>query len=171
MEISINEQLKLRHWKKEDAVELQRIADNPNVAKNLRDRFPSPYTIEDAERWITLNEIALQKFFFCIEYQGKPAGGIGLDIQGDMHRFTAELGYWLGEEYWGKGIATASIKAITVYALKSLNLKRIYATASIKNVASVKAMEKAGYVFEGILKKYAYKNGEDIDAAMFAMTL
>jgi ribosomal-protein-alanine N-acetyltransferase len=168
MEILINEKLKLRPWQEEDKNELQRIANNSEVTRYLRERFPHPYTRNDAERWIALNIMGLHETHFCIESDGKPAGGIGIDIQNDIHKYTAELGYWLGEEYWGKGIITECIKVVTPHFFTKFQLKRIYATAFAGNVASLKALEKAGYKFEGILRKYAFKDGMDMDGAMYA---
>lgn len=168
MELFISEQLKLRPWCEEDKQELQRIANNSNVTKYLRERFPHPYTKNDAERWVSLNIMGLHETHFCIEYNGKPAGGIGIDIQNDIHKYTAELGYWLGEEYWNKGIITQCIKAATPFFMEKFQLKRIYATAFVGNSASVRTLEKAGYTFEGVMKKYAFKDGVDFDGTLYA---
>ena len=170
MELIINEHLRLRPWQEEDKKELQRIANNSNVTRFLRERFPHPYTRNDAERWVSLNIMGLYETHFCIEYKQQPAGGIGIDIQIDIHKYTAELGYWLGEDYWGKGIITECIKAATPYYIKKFQLKRIYAHAFIGNDASIRALEKAGYTLEGIMKNYAYKDGIDIDGTMYAFT-
>lgn len=171
MEIIINTQLKLRAWKTEDKQQLQRIANNQHVAKYLRERFPIPYTMNDAERWITLNEMGLDETHFCIEYDGMAAGSIGIDIQLDVHKQTAELGYWLGEDFWNKGIITECIKAVTPYFINKFELKRIFATTFSENVTSSKALEKAGFKLEGILKKHAFKNGIDYDGNMYAYTV
>lgn len=171
MEIIINDKLKLRAWEKADKQELQRIANNLNVAKYLRELFPSPYTSNDAEKWISINEMVLEETQFCIEYDGKPIGNIGIYIQNDIHKFTAEIGYWLGEEYWNKGIITDCIKIVTPFFINKFQLKRIYATTFSENIGSAKALEKAGYVLEGILKKNAFKNGVDIDSNMYAFVV
>ncbi|MDB5225950.1 MAG: acetyltransferase [Bacteroidota bacterium] len=170
MEIIISESLKLRPWCEEDKQELQRIANNSNVTKYLRERFPHPYTKNDAERWVSLNIMGLHETHFCIEYNGKPAGGIGIDIQNDIHKYTAEMGYWLGEEYWNKGIVTQCIQTVTPFFINKFQLKRIYATASVGNVASIKALERAGYTFEGTMKNYAHKDGVDLDGTLYAFT-
>jgi RimJ/RimL family protein N-acetyltransferase len=166
----INSYLKLRAWAEEDKAELQRIANNSNVARFLRDAFPHPYTKNDAERWITLNIMGLHETHFCIEADGKPAGGIGIVIQNDIHKYSAELAYWLGEEYWGRGIITRCIKTVTPYFMDKFELKRMFATAFTSNSASVNALEKSGYVCEGVMKKYAFKNGVDIDGTLYAFT-
>lgn len=170
MEIIISDILKLRAWQEEDKQELQRIANNSNVSRFLRERFPHPYTRNDAERWITLNVMGLQETHFCIEYDGRPAGGIGIDLQQDIHRYTAEMGYWLGEEYWNKGIMTAAIRSATPHFMQKFGLKRIFATVFSANAASVKALQKAGFRLEGTLRNYACKDGEDIDGLLFAYT-
>jgi RimJ/RimL family protein N-acetyltransferase len=171
MEIIINDKLKLRAWKPEDKQELQRIANNVNVTKYLRELFPSPYTANDAERWISLNEMGLDETQFCIAYHDKPIGNIGIYIQRDVHKFTAELGYWLSEEHWNKGIITSCIKMVVPYFIDKFELKRIYATTFLGNESSSKALEKAGFQLEGILKKHAFKDGVDYDGKLYAYTI
>ncbi|MFN8281947.1 MAG: GNAT family protein [Chitinophagales bacterium] len=171
MEIIIDDKLKLRAWQPEDKLELQRIANNLNLTKYLRELFPSPYTANDAERWISLNEMGLDETQFCIAYDEKPIGNIGIYIQRDVHKYTAELGYWLSEEHWNKGIITECIKTVVPYFIKKFGLKRVFATTFSENIGSSKALESAGFALEGTMKNHAFKGGIDYDGKLYAYTV
>lgn len=161
----------LRLYTVEDAEFLARYANNRKIADNLRDGFPHPYTVENAREFIA---IALAKtpptLFAIADADNQVIGGIGLMVKTDVHRFTAELGYWLGEPFWGRGIVTASIKAIVEYGFDKLGLLRIFAEPFDLNIGSSKALEKAGFVFEGRLKNDVFKNGVVRDSLMYAIT-
>ncbi|AHM60492.1 acetyltransferase [Flammeovirgaceae bacterium 311] len=160
----------LRPWQASDKEALLKHANNYKIWQNLRDRFPHPYTAADADWW--LQHAGKQQAFsqFAIDVKGEAVGGIGLELQQDVERVSAELGYWLGESFWGQGIITVAIKELTGWAIPALSLSRIYALPFIHNGGSVRALEKAGYQREGILKRSAIKEGRIIDQVMYAFT-
>lgn len=154
----------LRKWKKSDAVGLAKIANNKKIWDNVRDRLPHPYTKKDAKEWLTL--VKKQKeppTTFCVEADGQLAGSIGITLQEDVFRKTAEIGYFVGEEYWGKGVATEAIRQMVEYIQKKFEVIRIYAEVFEFNKASMKALEKNGFYLESIRKKAAIKNDVIVD--------
>jgi ribosomal-protein-alanine N-acetyltransferase len=159
----------IRGWKKGDEISLQKHADNPNVSGNLMDRFPSPYTMEDAVNWV--NNLAEQDplINFAIAVDDKVVGGIGLEPRDDVYHKTILLGYWLGEEFWGKGIMTEAVKLVTGYAFQHLDILRIQAGVLSKNPASMRVLEKAGYQKEGISRNAIIKDGEVMDEHIYAI--
>jgi ribosomal-protein-alanine N-acetyltransferase len=160
----------LRPWHISDKAALLQHANNYKIWQNLRDRFPHPYTEADADWWLQHTSNQQHQTQFAIDIRGEVVGGIGLELQQDVERTSAELGYWLGEAFWGKGIATAAIKAITAWVIPALGLSRIYALPFINNHGSVRALEKAGYQREGVLKRSAIKEGKITDQALYAFT-
>jgi RimJ/RimL family protein N-acetyltransferase len=161
--------LVLRPWKFSDADALVRYANNRKIWLNLRDRFPHPYTENDARAWLTMRCADTgDSHSFAIEFQGEPIGGIGLEFFIDVHRMTAEIGYWLGEPMWGRGFATVAVKAVTEYAFATFELRRIQATVYEWNPASARVLEKAGYTFEARLRNYVFKDNRIGDALMYA---
>jgi ribosomal-protein-alanine N-acetyltransferase len=137
------------------------IANNPNIAKNLRDSFPSPYTIHDSRHWIEHNQKFNPPQNFAIEYEGKLVGSVGGEIGKDELRTNMEIGFWVAEQFWGKGIATQAVQLFTEYVLEKFpNIKRIYARVFDFNVPSMKILENAGYEPEAILKHAYIKNGK-----------
>src|SRR5215510_13312315 len=153
----------VRDWKWQDRDSLVRHANNHDVWMNLRDRFPYPYTKEDAKRWLDCVVGLTPVTNFAIAVNGEAVGGIGYSIQGDVCYRSAEIGYWLGEEYWGRGIATEALVAVTEYAFASHDLCRLYAHVFEWNLASARVLEKAGYALEGRLIKSVTKDGKTID--------
>jgi [ribosomal protein S5]-alanine N-acetyltransferase len=151
-----------------DEAALARHANNARVTANMRDRFPHPYTIDDARAWIafTLEQRPLTNW--AVEVEGAVGGGIGLIPQEDIFRRSAEIGYWLGEELWGRGIATAAVRALSTYAFETFDLCRLFATVFDSNAASARVLEKAGFVREGRLRQAVTKNGRTIDALLYA---
>jgi len=137
---------------------------------NLRDRFPYPYTVRDARNWLDVVVDQRLETNFAIDVGGEVVGGIGFTPQDDVARRSAEIGYWLGEQFWGRGIATEALVAVTEYAFATFDLCRLYAHVFDWNGASARVLEKAGYVFEGRLKKSVTKDGQTIDQLMYAMT-
>ena len=168
MEIDL-EHFLIREWRRGDEESLVRHANNPNVARNLRDRFPHPYTSDDAHWWIAHVSGQSPPTSFAIVVDGEAAGGIGFIVQEDVARRSVEIGYWLGETYWGRGIATAAVRAISERVFATLDVCRIYATVFESNPASWRVLEKAGFVFEGRLRKAVTKSGDTIDALMYAL--
>lgn len=165
----IREEYMIRDWREEDAPSLAKYANNKEIWQNLRDAFPHPYYIEDAERFIAMTLQQKPTTIFAIASATEEAiGGIGLTIGTDVHRYTAELGYWLAETFWGKGIMSEAINKFTDYAFKNFKLHRIYAEMYAANLASVRVLEKAGYKFEGKLRAGAFKDGVILDQFLYA---
>jgi ribosomal-protein-alanine N-acetyltransferase len=150
--------IKLRKFKLSDSDILSELANNKNIWDNVRNYFPHPYTAQNAMEFINFCNSQEPYVTFAIEYRGALAGCVGLVPQKDVHRLTAELGYWIGEPYWGKGIATEAVNLITEYGFNQLNLIRIYSGIFDFNKASQKVLEKAGFKFECIFEKSMIKN-------------
>ena len=159
----------VRSWKWSDVEAIVRHANNRNVWINLRDRFPYPYTASDARRWLESVVGFQPETNFAIAVGDEAVGGIGFSIQYDVARRSAEIGYWLGEEVWGRGIATDALLAVTDYAFANFDLCRLYAHVFAWNPASARVLEKAGYSFEGRLKRSVTKDGQTIDQLMYAI--
>ena len=167
MHIDIGE-WQVRSHRVEDAESLARYANNRNVSRNLRDAFPFPYTLADAQQWLERAVARTPELNFAIASADEVIGGIGLTFGSDVHRRSAEVGYWLGEPFWGRGIATAALRAVTDYAFAEHDLVRLHAGVYEWNPASSRVLEKAGYVFEGRLRKSVTKDGETIDQLLYA---
>ena len=165
-------QVNLRHWKIEDAPSLATAINNKNVLDNLRDGIPYPYTEKDAEEFIrtTLSAEKNMQYAFAITYDGKVIGCIAVFRKENVHRFTAELGYYIAEPYWGRGIMTEAVRQMIIYVFENTDIVRIFAEPYTFNKASCRVLEKAGFQFEGTLRKNAIKNGQFIDMRMYAMT-
>jgi ribosomal-protein-alanine N-acetyltransferase len=159
----------VRSWEWRDRETLVRHANNRNVWLNLRDRFPHPYTAGDARFWIKNAVGHKPETNFAIDVAGAAVGGIGFDVQSDVGRRSAEIGYWLGEEFWGRGIATEALIVVTDYAFSNYDVCRLYAHVFAWNPASARVLEKAGYEYEGRLRKSVTKDGQTIDQLMYAM--
>jgi ribosomal-protein-alanine N-acetyltransferase len=159
----------LREWRDGDRTSLVRHADNPRVARGLRDAFPQPYGVADADRWIKSTAGSDPQTIFAIDVAGEACGGIGLHVQADVFRSSAEIGYWLGERYWGRGIATESVRASTKYAFDGLGLEHVYATVFENNPASARVLEKAGYEQEGRLRRHVTKGGVTMDVLLYGI--
>ncbi len=159
---------KVRSWRLDDVESLARHANNRKIWLNLRDRFPYPYTKSDARNWIEYALSTKQETSFAIDVSGEAVGGIGFDLKTDVERFSAEVGYWLGEAFWGRGICTAALQAATPYALKSYKLNRIFAVPFAENLASARVLEKAGYQRECIMRQSAFKDGRFLDQVLYS---
>ena len=170
MEIPL-EGARIRSWKRSDQGSLVRYANNPRIWINLRDRFPHPYRVADARAWLTHVTAQRPETNFTIEVGGEAAGGIGFHPQEDVHRRSAEIGYWLGEPFWGRGIATQAVRALASYALRAHDLTRIYAFVFEWNPASARVLEKAGFTREGRLRQSVTKDGRTIDQFLYAMVV
>lgn len=164
--------VQIRKWKTEDAKALAKALSNKNVLKNLRDRLPYPYTEKDAADYINamLESDPDSTFAYAVEIDGKLAGSIGAFRQGNIHFRTAELGYYLGEEYWRKGIMTQAVSLLCKKIFDETDILRIYAEPFAYNTGSRRVLEKAGFQFEGIMKNNAVKNGQVLDMALYALT-
>jgi ribosomal-protein-alanine N-acetyltransferase len=160
----------IRPWRLDDAESLAKFANNRKVWLGLRDLFPHPYSINDAHEFLQKAIDAEPLTNFCIEAEGAAAGGIAIRLGQDVHRQTAEFGYWLGEELWGRGIMSEAVPAFTDFCFGNFPLRRIYAEPFANNPASARVLEKAGFVFEGRLKNNVVKDGELLDSLLYART-
>jgi RimJ/RimL family protein N-acetyltransferase len=158
----------VRPWRDDDRAALLRHADNRNVWRNLKDRFPHPYTAEDADAWLALARAQPDRAAWAIEVDGEAAGGISLERQGDVYSHTAHLGYWLGEAYWGRGVMTAAVRGVSDYAFDVRRFVRLEAPVFAWNPASMRVLEKCGYVREGVMRKSVFKDGEVTDCMLYA---
>jgi len=162
--------VRLRPWRREDASELALLANDRRVWLNLRDAFPHPYGLEDAERFIARAGSMSPQTYFAIEVDGRVVGGIGYTPHTDVERIAAEVGYWLAVEYWGRGIATAAVTALTGLAFSAHpELQRLYAVLFATNPSSARVLEKCGYRREGTLRRSAIKDGQVLDQWMYAV--
>src|SRR5437762_457639 len=160
----------IRDYRLSDAQSLAKHANNRRIWFGLRDAFPHPYTIEDANNFLQGPVDGLPRINFCIEIGGLAVGGIGLRLGEDVHRHTAEFGYWLAEEFWGQGIMSEVVPAFVDYCFEKFSLTRIYATAHSRNPASARVLEKAGFLFDGRLHKNVIKEGQILDSLLYAKT-
>ncbi|MCP4351579.1 MAG: GNAT family N-acetyltransferase [Desulfobacterales bacterium] len=158
----------IRDWKTEDAQSIATYANNKKIWINLRDAFPYPYSLQDAEAFLTRAVEAKPKTVFAIATQNEAIGSIGLMLGEDVHRFTAELGYWLAEPFWGKGIMTQAVKCMTAYAVENLKLNRVFAEPYTTNTASAMVLKKAGFMCEGILRSNVFKDGKILDQFLYS---
>ncbi|MFO0842712.1 MAG: GNAT family N-acetyltransferase [Gemmataceae bacterium] len=157
----------VRSWRADDLDALLRHADNPKVADNLRDRFPHPYTRQAGEGWLKVALTMRPETAFVIEHAGELVGGIGVQLNQDVERVSAEVGYWLGEAVWGCGLATAALVAFSRFAFDEFALTRLYALPFARNAGSRRVLEKAGYHLVGILRNSVIKHGEVLDQALY----
>ena len=162
-------QWQVRSFHPNDAEALARNANNRNVSRNMRDTFPYPYELSNAHEWIEFATTQSPETNFAIANDTDLIGGIGITLQSDVNRRSAEIGYWLGEPHWGQGIATAALKATTDWAFSEFDLVRLYGEVFEWNPASGRVLEKAGYELEGRLRKSIVKDGQVIDALLYAM--
>ena len=142
-------------------------ANNPRIWRNLRDTFPHPYSLADAEEWIARAKD--REGSFVIEVGGQAVGGLGLRPGEDVWRRSVEIGYWLGEEHWGQGIATEAVQAATAYAFRAFDATRVHAGVFAWNPASARVLEKAGYELEGRLRRAVFKDGEVVDELIYGI--
>ncbi|MCL2863885.1 MAG: GNAT family N-acetyltransferase, partial [Methanimicrococcus sp.] len=151
----------LRNWKIEDAADLTAALNNKKILDNLRDGIPFPYTEKDAAEFInkTLEAEKDSQYAFAVTYGGKVIGSIGVFRKEDAGRLTAELGYYIAEPYWGKGIMTEAVRQMCAYIFKNTDIIRIFAQPFAFNQASCRVLEKAGFLFEGTLRQSAVKDG------------
>jgi ribosomal-protein-alanine N-acetyltransferase len=161
----------LRRWKSEDKTELVKQANNLAVWQNLTDRFPNPYTEADADFWITFSNQPSSSIYLCIDVSGLAAGSIGIIAGEGAEQKTGLFGYWLGEKYWGKGIATIAAKALVAYARENFHFERLEAPVFKWNRGSMRVLEKAGFVRDESRHRSICKDGEMVDTIMYTLTL
>ena len=160
----------LRDWQQSDAESLVRYANDRQVWLTLRNRFPHPYTRADADEFLRRTLGAEPRTNFCVDVNGAAVGGIGVlrEDGADVHRYTAEFGYWLGREFWGRGIMTEVVRAFSDWALEAFELQRLAAYVFSSNPASARILEKCGFVLEGRLRRNVFKAGEHLDSLVYA---
>lgn len=160
--------VRLRPLTEDDKTRLSELANNSNISSQLRDAFPHPYTIENAEQFIAMCMNHFPTQVFAIEYKGAYVGNIGLHKETDVYCKSAELGYFLGEPYWNKGIMTQAVNLICKYGFDTLDIIRIHSGIFEFNIASQRVLEKCGFTKEGIFKNAIYKNGKICDEIRYA---
>jgi ribosomal-protein-alanine N-acetyltransferase len=160
--------LRVRNWRRDDLDALLRYANNPKIAGNLRDQFPHPYTRRDGVEYLNYVRSMDVAMAFAIEHGGEAVGGIGFKVGVDIARLSIEMGYWLAEPFWGRGLTTRAVTATSDWAFDNFKVVRIFATVFSHNVASMRVLEKSGFQQEGILRRSAIKNGVILDQVMYA---
>ena len=158
----------LRPWRMSDVTSLAEHANNPAIGRNLRDGFPAPFTVDDAVRFISHATSLNPPTRFAIVAQGEAVGSIGFTLHSNVERVSAEIGYWLGERFWGRGITADAVRAVTRFAIAAHGLTRVFAVPYEWNPASFRVLEKAGFVCEGRMRKSAIKDGRVIDQLLYA---
>ncbi|WP_099468648.1 GNAT family N-acetyltransferase [Konateibacter massiliensis] len=161
----------IREWNIKDADNLAEMLNNKNILNNLRDGLPYPYTVKDAEEYITAMRSAdkTKTFAFAITINNQAVGSIGVFRCDNIHFRTAEMGYYISEQYWGKGIGTNGVKQTCSYIFEHTDIIRIFAEPFAYNTASCHVLEKAGFQFEGLLRSNAVKNGKVLDMKMYSL--
>lgn len=160
----------LRDWLESDAAELTAQANDRRIWLGLRDVFPHPYGIDDARAFIGRAMEMSPRTLLAVEVDGRVAGGIGYALHGDVERVSAEVGYWLGHEFWGRGIATTAVRLLTRHAFGAQpELRRLYAMPYARNLASARVLEKAGYTREAVLRQAVIKDGQVLDQFVYAI--
>lgn len=160
--------LRVRDWRKDDLEALVRYANNPKIAANLRDQFPHPYTRRDAIEYLNYVRSMDVPMSFAVEFCGEAIGGIGFKLGSDIARLSVEMGYWLAEPFWGRGLTTRAVTAASDWAFDSYKIVRIFAMAFAHNVASMRVLEKSGFQREGVLQRSAIKSGVILDQVLYA---
>ena len=160
--------LTVRPWRESDLDSLIAHANNRNVSRMLRDRFPFPYEAADGRRFLEWAARLSPITVWAIDLDGEAVGGIGLELGKDVERVSAEIGYWVGERCWGRGLATAALARITEEAFARFELSRVFALPFRSNAASIRVLEKAGFVLEGRLRQSAVKDGVIQDQLLYA---
>lgn len=160
----------VRDWRCDDKAALVRHANNRKVWRNLTHAFPHPYTEADAEAWLAFAASGSPRSHFAIEVDGQAVGGVGASRLEGIFAGTGEFGYWLAEPCWGRGIASAVARALAPALMSMLDLHRLEAAVFEWNPASMRVLEKAGFVREGVLRKSVVKDGRLIDRTMYALT-
>lgn len=169
VDIAIADGVSIREWREEDAESLGKYANNRNIWRNLRDLFPYPYTIGDAHDWIAKNMVTSPAANLAIATPTEAIGAVGLVAGTDVASRSGEIGYWVGEPFWGHGTATAALRAFVEYVFDTFDLVRLHACVYEWNPASARVLEKAGFTHEARLKSAVFKDGQIIDVLIYAM--
>ena len=158
----------IRDFRIDDAPSIAKYANNRKIWINLRDGFPYPYQLPDAENFLSKVTQQNPRTLFAIANDKEAIGSIGLILGEDVHRFTAEMGYWLAEPFWNKGIMSEVVSRFTDFAFEKFELNRIFAESYISNPGSARVLEKAGFVLEGTLRASVFKDGKVLDQFLYA---
>jgi len=163
--------IKIRSWRIEDAKSIANALNNKKVQDNLRDGLPFPYTVSDAKDFISAMLTADKNitFAWAITVDDTAIGSIGVFRKDNVHRLTAEMGYYIAEEYWGKGIAAEAVRQVCTYLFENTDIVRIFAEPYDSNTGSCRVLEKANFVYEGTLRKNAFKNGQFLDMKLYSV--
>jgi ribosomal-protein-alanine N-acetyltransferase len=159
----------IRSLQPDDAAELARHANDRDIWRNLRDRFPHPYTTKDARNFIAHCRSQERESAFAIAVDDRLVGVIGFEHRGDVWRRSVEIGYWLGREHWGRGVASEAVRAMTDWAFATWDVNRVWAAVFAWNPASARVLEKAGFELEGRLRKAATKDDQAVDELIYAV--
>jgi RimJ/RimL family protein N-acetyltransferase len=159
----------IRPFRMDDKEKLAQLANNKKLWDNLRDYIPYPYSLTDAEEYISFCTSQNPQTYFAVEYNGEFVGSIGLILQTDVYRKSAEIGYWIGEPFWGKGIASKAVALIVDYGFQNLDIVRIFTGIFGFNIGSQRVLEKKGFIKEAVFKKEIYKNGIFSDEIQYAI--
>ncbi|WP_319579082.1 GNAT family protein [uncultured Methanospirillum sp.] len=159
----------LRPWSAEDRISLAMHADNPNIAASMRDGFPSPYTLADADRFLTMATGDHPQILLAVTVDDQAIGGIGVHLLEDIYHRTAEIGYWLSEQYWGQRIITDAVRALIPVAFMNSEIIRIQAGIFSNNPGSMRVLEKNGFILEAVHKKAITKHGEVLDEHLYVL--
>jgi RimJ/RimL family protein N-acetyltransferase len=159
----------IRSWERSDVRSLAGHANNRKIWRNVRDQFPFPYSTSDAEVWIRTARSMRPETAFAIVVDGEAVGAIGIELKDDVYRNSAEIGYWLGETFWGRGITSEALAGFTDWVFAHFELDRLYAHVFEWNPASARVLEKAGYQLEARMRQAVIKDGQTIDVLLYAM--
>jgi ribosomal-protein-alanine N-acetyltransferase len=157
----------LRDWVPGDVGSLARHANNPRIAATMRDAFPSPYLLEDAHRFISMATGPTLNLFLAIDVKDEAVGGIGIHPLDDVKRRSAEIGYWLSESLWGKGIVTDAVGSLVPVAFERYDIVRLQAGIFSNNPASMRVLEKCGFIRKAVHRDAITKNGALLDEVMY----
>lgn len=167
--LDLGEGYGVREFRPGDRSSLVEQANDIEVARYLEDRFPHPYTLADADRWLGKVSAQDPMTHFAIVCGGGIAGGIGFQGREDVYRRTVEIGYWLGRKHWGKGVATRAVTTMSRWMFENFQVERIQARIFAANTASMRVLEKAGYQLEGRLRRSVIKHGVFMDQMVYAI--
>ncbi len=158
----------VRPFRATDAVSVAAVANDRRIWEQLRDLFPHPYALADAQRYIDRVETLDPPRSLAIVVDGQAVGAVGIEIQNDVNRRSAEIGYWLGVDFWGRGVASEALHLVSPWAFTTHDLLRLYALPFADNLASIRVLEKAGFELEGLLRQSAVKDGRIRDQKLYA---
>jgi len=159
----------LRPWRDGDEYSLSENANNRKIWDRVRDFFPNPYTVRDAVSWIRMNRSYQQPVNLAIEIDGRAVGNVGFTIKDDIYRNNAEIGYWLGEAYWGRGVMSEVVPTAVHYMFRNFSINRVFACVLEGNSSSMRVLEQAGFRPEAVLRQAATKNGRFLDEHIYAL--